>query len=361
MSAGPDQETGELHELDPVPAGEMTTTAVPLNVLTPRQGVAAALKAVGRSDEQIAEELGVDRSTVYRWRSLNPTFRLRVAEIQQDLSSSFAAGLRRLAYSSLEVLGKQVEEEKDAKVALAIVQLLGPTLMKEALTMRPATRMSVLLDLAREHDNEARIGELLPAEKRQRLVLESFQRATQPTLEERRGRLLRIAAESPSAVWPVAEDDEATTDAALDVVRLLAVRSESLVLATQWFGEWDEESDPESTQGATEELDAAKMLLYPGEDHSWSNPSLEELALAVERIACAVGMLTEAVALISPASDAERIREVGVMVGRFTGEDVIRPDDLPSAIEALDAALRSLAWILAGDIEGGEPAIDPSS
>jgi hypothetical protein len=89
--------------------------------LTEKQMAALDLMLVGASDQKIAEEISVTRSTVWRWRNENPYFRAELNKRRQIVWMSLQDQLRGLAERSLSVLGDAIDAG-DTKVAVEIIK-----------------------------------------------------------------------------------------------------------------------------------------------------------------------------------------------------------------------------------------------
>ena len=70
--------------------------------------------------------MGVDRSTVWRWRTGDAVFIAELNSRRQELWSAYADRLRGLAPKALQVLENTLECEPDSwRVALAVVKAAG--------------------------------------------------------------------------------------------------------------------------------------------------------------------------------------------------------------------------------------------
>lgn len=98
---------------------------------TARTGKAIALQrfVAGRNTTEIAEELGVDRITVWRWRR-EPEFAEELANIQQQILSDVHDQVLASALKSIGVIVEIRDDEKQSgftrlRAAVAILELLG--------------------------------------------------------------------------------------------------------------------------------------------------------------------------------------------------------------------------------------------
>jgi hypothetical protein len=92
------------------------------NELSPRQMAAVHLMLHGQSDLQVAQQLGVDRTTVFRWRTRMKAFAM---ELERQRQGMYHRSIDRL-HAMLEPALKVLEDPKvatDPKMALRIVRL----------------------------------------------------------------------------------------------------------------------------------------------------------------------------------------------------------------------------------------------
>jgi len=91
--------------------------------LTDQQLTAIELLLSGQGVSQVAEQVDVDRSTLWRWGQL-PAFQAELNRRRQELWSAHADRLRSLLPAALQVLENTLECEPDGwRVALAIVKM----------------------------------------------------------------------------------------------------------------------------------------------------------------------------------------------------------------------------------------------
>jgi hypothetical protein len=90
--------------------------------LSQRQLSAIELVLRGLSDAQVATQLGVDRSTVYRWR-ISPLFRRELERQRKVLFEHSAARLSSMIEPALEILNRQLIGD-DPKTALRAAAIL---------------------------------------------------------------------------------------------------------------------------------------------------------------------------------------------------------------------------------------------
>lgn len=100
--------------------------ADPASVLSRRQLEAARLIADGKSDAEVAEAIGVDATTVMRWRQRHPAFRAVVNRAGADQLDRVRRKVRALVPLALDRLEKALDDPDDGmKAALALVKLAG--------------------------------------------------------------------------------------------------------------------------------------------------------------------------------------------------------------------------------------------
>lgn len=84
--------------------------------LNARRNRAAALEAMGRTTDEIAETIGVHRSTVFRWRQ-DAAYRSTVASLNEDAQRVARASLQAGAQKAVERLHALMDDD-DPRVAL---------------------------------------------------------------------------------------------------------------------------------------------------------------------------------------------------------------------------------------------------
>jgi hypothetical protein len=93
--------------------------------LTPIKQVAAAALILGQNVSKTASALGVDRRTIQRWRKLDPEFQLAMVETRQEVIVSSRQRILLLSESAVGMVETQLNDEQDARVALALLRSLG--------------------------------------------------------------------------------------------------------------------------------------------------------------------------------------------------------------------------------------------
>ncbi|MBI3272214.1 MAG: hypothetical protein HYZ53_24695 [Planctomycetes bacterium] len=92
--------------------------------LTPRQAKAAALIGSGRGPTATAEELGLSRRTLGRWRAL-PAFETAVAAARREVWRDSLDALRGGLPAAVAVLVAELAGEDKLKAAVALVRAAG--------------------------------------------------------------------------------------------------------------------------------------------------------------------------------------------------------------------------------------------
>ncbi len=138
------------------PATSCNNTASPQ--LKAKQFQAAALVASGNTDEAIAEELGIDRSTVWRWRTRSPSFQAEVNRHRESLNASISDKLRETMLAAVgtmaELLATSADQTIRLKAATVLLQLVphslepGPTDPREIMRPLAEQRQADMHDLA---------------------------------------------------------------------------------------------------------------------------------------------------------------------------------------------------------------------
>lgn len=90
--------------------------------LSEQQKTAIELLLAGMTDAQIAEELDVHRSTLWRWRTRDETFRRVLAAARQRAFRDAAGRLRELVPKAMEVLHSQLDAD-NYQAAIRVLRL----------------------------------------------------------------------------------------------------------------------------------------------------------------------------------------------------------------------------------------------
>jgi transposase len=108
--------------------------------LNERQEKAVLLLAEGKTSAEVAAEVGVDRTTIYRWKTGNARF---IAELNRLRRSLWEAGENQLLSARTAALAAAMEllDHEDAKVRLRAIDTIlrmkvppanGPTSVRRA-------------------------------------------------------------------------------------------------------------------------------------------------------------------------------------------------------------------------------------
>jgi transposase-like protein len=80
--------------------------------LDTRQMRAIELYAQGSTDAEVATELGVERSTVWRWRTQDRTFRSTLRRVHAEATGAGTARLESLVERALDVIASTLADER---------------------------------------------------------------------------------------------------------------------------------------------------------------------------------------------------------------------------------------------------------
>jgi Homeodomain-like domain len=165
----------------------------PAEELSPQQHAALEALLSGATDEQAATVAKVSRSTVWRWRSLNPSFRACLNSRREEMWGSNLERLRRLIPRAVDV----IEEELSApspnwRAAAKLLDLaganalanIGPTtpegVLREDAKGREAGFFDVLAGMRIDPD-----GRVTTPEETCLAELEKRDQEKRPALDER--------------------------------------------------------------------------------------------------------------------------------------------------------------------------------
>ncbi len=126
--ADPPARSIELDGIDDDGAGDATECYRPLRKLSPKQLAVIELLAFGHGDELAAQEVGVHRVTVARWRLYNPAFEAALRDRLRDVWESAVHRLRSLVPRALDTLHQVLETGDDrarVRAAVEIIRLAG--------------------------------------------------------------------------------------------------------------------------------------------------------------------------------------------------------------------------------------------
>ena len=94
-----------------------TVCNIPARELTAAQLKAAAMVASGQADEQIAGELGIHRTTVFRWRS-SPTFQAEVNRHREAMFQNLHDLMRDSVYGAVDAIRHIITHSPDESLKL---------------------------------------------------------------------------------------------------------------------------------------------------------------------------------------------------------------------------------------------------
>lgn len=138
-----------LVRIDSVGSADLTQVHKPSHPrqLTPQQTTAIELIVTGRTDAEVAVQVGVTRETVNRWRNWNPLFMAAMNELRLGLWKATRERLRTLNAKALDVIEQHVQAGS-LKAALALLKYANEEKMPNGSTTLPG----VVDDLAENID-----------------------------------------------------------------------------------------------------------------------------------------------------------------------------------------------------------------
>ncbi len=92
--------------------------------LSEKQLMAIDLILSGKVDREVAEAVGVSRSTISDWRNGNYVFQAELNKRRREIQEAGREKLRRIRNKALDTVEKAIEEG-DVKTALEILRLTG--------------------------------------------------------------------------------------------------------------------------------------------------------------------------------------------------------------------------------------------
>ena len=92
--------------------------------LSEKQLMAIDLILSGKVDREVAEAVGVSRSTISDWRNGNYLFQAELNKRRREIQEAGRERLRRIRNKALDTVEKAIEEG-DVKTALEILRLTG--------------------------------------------------------------------------------------------------------------------------------------------------------------------------------------------------------------------------------------------
>jgi hypothetical protein len=123
--------------------------------LSPRQHEAINLSLQGLTDAQVAQQINVNRATLYRWRTSNPWFRAELHRRRRAIWASCTDRLRSMIAPALDIIQSQITSP-DPRTALRAAAILIRHAAPRATTLKPhADDADPVKQLLEDLDDEA--------------------------------------------------------------------------------------------------------------------------------------------------------------------------------------------------------------
>ena len=107
--------------------------------LSSQQERALDLLVAGRRDSEVADELGINRTTVWRWRTDDMAFQAALNDRRHDAWNAAIEQLRGLVAPALESLAEELEGPRRLRAAIAILEIAGfKSMSKAGIHVRPS-------------------------------------------------------------------------------------------------------------------------------------------------------------------------------------------------------------------------------
>ncbi len=320
------------------------------SALSPRQEHAAQLKALGWSDTEIAEEIKVNRATVWRWRS-HLGFRLRISQLQAEAADAAAGAFAETVRLSVSLIKEEVER-RNWQAAALMLRLVGPEFVKAYVRQKPRDLDEMLAALGLERQLRADFASIVPTERRSGLLKHLEHMASTEAPEERRDRMLAIAATTTPELGRSRDPGirELPAEELQQALEGLSERVSMLARARVFIG--DEDKDWTLTPDkALEQVNRADDLVFNEENRIVTAP--EAIAAARHLSRALVIVLRSVDAIVGAAhrdgvANAERLVE-SLQVdssAESSGADLLR------ALRDLDIMIAEAAWAM-GDPPAG--------
>ena len=161
--------------------------------LSAEQRLAIQLFLLGKTDQQVADSVHLERSTITRWRLYHPLFQTELNRQRQALWLNHADRLRAMAATALDVIQSHLassSERSSFRAAINILKLAA----RIAPPIGPTDEYRLLMDYLR--------AERLEAEKYQQIYWPPRKEA----LDELREYLLKKSADIPLEPDPTAPE-----------------------------------------------------------------------------------------------------------------------------------------------------------
>jgi hypothetical protein len=129
--------------------------------LTAQQQRAIDLIAAGSRDSEVAEDLGVNRTTVWRWRHHDANFQAELNLRRYELWQASTERLRSLVPCALDAIAEELEGPRRLRAAATILDLAGfKAMTKSGIHLKPSGAVTAAAIEADRRRN-AELDELL--------------------------------------------------------------------------------------------------------------------------------------------------------------------------------------------------------
>jgi hypothetical protein len=316
--------------------------------LSPRQERAAQLKALGCSNAQIATDLQINRTTLWRWQD-DVGFRLRVNQLQADSAEAAAGAFAEAVWLAVDLLKKEVEKG-NAQAAAQIVRLVGPNLARAYSRRRPTEPQEMLAALRLERAERASLSSTMSSDEKVVVLkhLDFFASTEFP--EEVRDRMLMSAAARMSQLGrsPEAVPAQFTEDQIQRTMELLSERTEMLLRAS-WLIGTEYDIIDSRLEAANEALTRADDLLLREDGSPATNAEtiqgLSHLAKVVLILADSVQNLVDT----SRSTELSEARSLAASAEAAAATASGSSKKLIPALRHLDLAIAKAAWSIGSD------------
>ncbi len=335
------------------PVGWDPQTAWRTSLLSPEQERAAQLKALGRSDVEIAGEIGCNRATIWRWRN-HVGFRLRVSELQAEAADAAASTFGELVRISMNVMRQEVERG-NWRAAAQVMRLVGQPLVDAYRARKPRDVGGIIAILGLEQEASADLASIISPGRKGALLARLNELATIQSPEEFRDRTLASAAEicptlgrSPGPLPRTFRAEEL-----LQTLRDLNERVSMLLTALIFVADEGREFEENFSRSARAHLAEADLLLSVEQARGISQASG---ITAMSHLARALTCLLSPMDSLVPKRDVARVVESVKLAEAVAGLDTNRAvpkAELLSQLRTLDLAIATAAWAIAGTTPDG--------
>jgi len=133
--------------------GKATKGYKRLQGLTIEQLKAIDLLILGKTDQEVADEINMNRVTITKWRNYDIFFQAELNKKRKEILGASLDKIRSLIPRSIERLEKEVESENGWKVALEIIKLAGIK-HKDIINVGHEEPDKILTELAQQKQTE---------------------------------------------------------------------------------------------------------------------------------------------------------------------------------------------------------------